>query len=99
MDLSIVIPVYNEEENVGPLVSEITSVMDPLGKRYEIIIVDDGSHDRTFEHLAALRQRTCTLRVIRLKRNFGQTAALAAGLNYARGEVVALMDGDGQNDP
>jgi glycosyltransferase involved in cell wall biosynthesis len=99
MDLSIVIPVYNEEENIGPLVSEITSVMDPLGKRYEIIIVDDGSQDRTFERLAALRQRTCALRVIRLKRNFGQTAALAAGLSHARGEFVALMDGDGQNDP
>ena len=99
MDLSIVIPVYNEEENVEPLVREITSVMNRLGKRYEIIIVDDGSRDRTFERLAALRQGGCGLRVIRLKRNFGQTAALAAGLSHAGGEFVALMDGDGQNDP
>lgn len=99
MDLSIVIPVYNEEENVEPLVSEITSVMDRLGKHYEIIMVDDGSRDGTFERLAGLRRRTCVLRVIRLKRNFGQTAALAAGLSYACGEYVALMDGDGQNDP
>jgi glycosyltransferase involved in cell wall biosynthesis len=99
MDVSVVIPVYNEEENVEPLVSEITSVMERLGKRYEIIIVDDGSRDGTFECLAGLRRRTCALRVIRLKRNFGQTAALAAGLSYARGAFVALMDGDGQNDP
>jgi len=99
MDLSVVIPVYNEEESVEPLVDEITSVMDGLGKRHEIIIVDDGSRDRTFERLAALCRRTCTLRVIRLKRNFGQTAALAAGLSHARGEFVVLMDGDGQNDP
>ena len=99
MDLSVVIPVYNEEESVEPLVDEITSVMDRLGKRHEIIIVDDGSRDRTFERLAALCRRTYTLRVIRLKRNFGQTAALAAGLCHARGEFVVLMDGDGQNDP
>src|SRR5918992_240482 len=99
MNLSVVIPVYNEEENVEPLVSEIMSTMDRHGKRYEIIIVDDGSCDATFERLAALRGRACALRVIRLKRNFGQTAALAAGLCHARGEFIALMDGDGQNDP
>jgi glycosyltransferase involved in cell wall biosynthesis len=99
MDLSIVIPVYNEEENVEPLVSEITSVMEHQGKRYEIIVVDDGSRDGTFERLAQLRARACALRVIRLKRNFGQTAAMAAGLCHSRGEFVALMDGDGQNDP
>jgi glycosyltransferase involved in cell wall biosynthesis len=99
MDLSIVIPVYNEEENVEPLVGEITSVMCRAGKSYEIIIVDDGSRDRTFEVLGRLRRRTPALRGIRLKRNFGQTAALAAGLSRARGEFVALMDGDGQNDP
>jgi glycosyltransferase involved in cell wall biosynthesis len=99
MDLSIVIPVYNEEQNVEPLVDEITPLMDRLGARYEIIVVDDGSRDGTFERLGGLRQRACALRVIRLKRNFGQTAALAAGLSHARGEVVVLMDGDGQNDP
>jgi glycosyltransferase involved in cell wall biosynthesis len=99
MDLSIVIPVYNEEENVEPLVREITSAMNPLAKSYEIIIVDDGSGDRTFTILAGLRRRTPNLRAIALKRNFGQTAALAAGLIHARGEVVVLMDGDGQNDP
>jgi glycosyltransferase involved in cell wall biosynthesis len=99
MDLSIVIPVYNEEENVEPLVREITAAMNPLAKSYEIIIVDDGSGDRTFAILAGLRRRTPNLRAIGLRRNFGQTAALAAGMTHARGEIVVLMDGDGQNDP
>jgi glycosyltransferase involved in cell wall biosynthesis len=99
MDLSVVIPVYNEEENVEPLVHEITSVLNAFGRPYEIIVVDDGSRDSTFERLAALRRCVCALRVVRLKRNFGQTAALAAGLCHARGEFVALMDGDAQNDP
>ncbi len=99
MDLSIVIPVYNEEENVEPLLNEITPVLDRLGNHYEIIFVDDGSRDGTFERLKLLYRRACALRAIRLKRNFGQTAALAAGLSHARGEFVVLMDGDGQNDP
>jgi glycosyltransferase involved in cell wall biosynthesis len=99
MDLSIVIPAYNEEENIEPLVHEINTVMKPLAKSYEIVIVDDGSCDRTFATLARLRRCTRNLRAIGLKRNFGQTAALAAGLAHARGEIVVLMDGDGQNDP
>jgi glycosyltransferase involved in cell wall biosynthesis len=99
MELSIVIPVYNEEENVEPLIREINGVLAPLGKTCEIVAVDDGSKDGTF---TALRRLHCTepcLKVVRLKRNFGQTAALAAGLAYARGEIIVLMDGDGQNDP
>lgn len=99
MQLSIVIPVYNEEENVEPLIREINGVLAPLGKSCEIVAVDDGSKDGTF---SALRRLHCTeprLKVVRLKRNFGQTAALAAGLAYAQGEIIVLMDGDGQNDP
>jgi glycosyltransferase involved in cell wall biosynthesis len=99
MELSIVIPVYNEEENVEPLIRELTGVLAPLGKTCEIIAVDDGSKDGTF---AALRRVRCTesmLKIVRLKRNFGQTAALAAGLAYAQGEIIVLIDGDGQNDP
>jgi len=99
MDLSVVIPVYNEEENVGPLIREIAGVMQPLGKSYEIVAVDDGSGDRTFAELAKLYEQQANLKAVRLKRNFGQTAALAAGLAYAQGEIVILMDGDGQNDP
>ena len=83
MELSIVIPVYNEEENVEPLIQEINAVLRPLGKPYEIVVVDDGSRDATFAVLARLHQREPLLRVVRLKRNFGQTAAIAAGLTYA----------------
>jgi len=99
MELSIVIPVYNEEENVGPLIQEINAAVRPLEMRYEILVVDDGSNDNTFPALAQLYQSEPHLRVLKLKRNFGQTAAVAAGLAYAHGEVVVLMDGDGQNDP
>jgi len=99
MELSIVIPVYNEEENVEPLIQEINAAVGPLGKPYEIVVVDDGSGDATFTVLARLHQREPCLRVVRLKRNFGQTAAIAAGLTYAGGDVVVLMDGDAQNDP
>lgn len=99
MQLSVVIPVFNEEENVEPLLSELIAVLEPLGRSYEIVTVDDGSRDRTFGVLSRLARQTRHLRVVRLKRNFGQTAAMAAGLSYANGEVVVLMDGDGQNDP
>lgn len=99
MELSIVVPVYNEEENVEPLIGEIHRALAPVRKSYEIVAVDDGSRDGTFAVLSRLQRCDAALSVIRLKRNFGQTAALAAGLAYARGGVVVLMDGDGQNDP
>ncbi|HTN73114.1 MAG TPA: glycosyltransferase family 2 protein, partial [Methylomirabilota bacterium] len=99
MELSIVIPVYDEEENVEPLVNEIKSAVGPLGKGYEIVIVDDGSNDRTFDVLERMHRQEPRLRVVRLKRNFGQTAALAAGLAHCEGKIVITMDGDGQNDP
>ena len=99
MELSIVVPVFNEEENVEPVIREIHSVVSSLEKSYEIIVVDDGSRDQTFTLLSRLHESQPTLHIIRLKRNFGQTAALAAGLAYAQGEIVVLMDGDGQNDP
>jgi len=99
MELSVVVPVYNEEANVEPLIGEINGVLRHLGKSYEIVVVDDGSEDQTFAVLSKLQREQPTMKVVRLKRNFGQTAALAAGLSYARGEIVILMDGDGQNDP
>src|SRR3970040_836837 len=99
MELSVVVPVYNEEANVEPLIGEINGVLRQLGKSCEVIIVDDGSEDQTFAVLSKLHREQLTMKVVRLKRNFGQTAALAAGLAYARGEIVILMDGDGQNDP
>jgi glycosyltransferase involved in cell wall biosynthesis len=97
--LSVVIPVLNEEESVGPLLASLRDVLEGLGRPYEIVVVDDGSTDGT---LARLRQATMelpTLRVVRLRANFGQTAALAAGFDAARGELVVTLDGDGQNDP
>jgi glycosyltransferase involved in cell wall biosynthesis len=99
MELSIVIPVYNEEENVEPLIREIEGVLASLKLTFEIVAVDDGSKDGTFAALRRLYCHESGLKVVRLKRNFGQTAALAAGLAFAQGEIVVLMDGDGQNDP
>ncbi len=99
MELSVIIPVYNEEENVEPLIHEIAHVLDPIKKSYEIVVVDDGSKDGTFSVLSKLCERRAVLKVVRLKRNFGQTAAMAAGLAHAEGEIMVMMDGDGQNDP
>lgn len=99
MELSIVVPVFNEEENVEPLVGEIRKALASVNKGYEIIAIDDGSNDSTFAALSRLQRCDPALSIIRLKRNFGQTAALAAGLAYASGDIVVVMDGDGQNDP
>lgn len=99
MDLSVVVPIYNEEESLEALIQETNEVLRALGKDCEIIIVDDGSTDGTYPILIRLYRQEPRLRVVRLKRNFGQTAAVAAGLAYAQGEVIVAMDGDGQNDP
>ena len=98
-ELSIVIPVQNESPNIKPLYEELTHVLGQYGRSYEIVIVDDGSTDDTFEQLASLQSRDSRLRVIRFRRNFGQTAAFAAGFAYARGRIVITSDGDLQNDP
>jgi glycosyltransferase involved in cell wall biosynthesis len=98
-ELSIVIPVQNESPNIKPLYEELTQVLGQYGRSYELIIVDDGSTDDTFEQLAALQARDYRLRVIRFRRNFGQTAAFAAGFAHARGRLVVTSDGDLQNDP
>lgn len=99
MDLSIVIPIYYEEANIRPLYQAITTVLDPTGLTYEIIAVDDGSGDNSFQILKELAGQDTRLRVIRFRRNFGQTAAMAAGFEAARGAVIIPMDGDLQNDP
>lgn len=97
--LSVVIPAYNEEPNVAPCYRELREVLAGLGRPYEIIFVDDGSTDGTFRVLAGLVDADPRLRLIRFRRNAGQTAALAAGFRAARGEVVVTMDADLQNDP
>ncbi len=99
MDLSIVLPVFNEEENIETLYGELKGVLEGLGISYEIIAVDDGSTDESFELLSKLHSRDEHLKVIRFRRNFGQTAAFSAGFDYAHGDVVITMDADLQNDP
>jgi glycosyltransferase involved in cell wall biosynthesis len=98
-ELSIVIPVYNESPNIARLYEELTSVLGDYGRSYELLIVDDGSKDDTFAQLAAYQARDPRLRVIRFRRNFGQTSAFSAGIAHARGRLVVLSDGDLQNDP
>lgn len=99
MQLSVVFPVYNEAGNVEALVDDVLRACDPLGREYEIVVVDDGSDDGTADVLRRLKTRVPRLRVILFRRNFGQTAALQAGISHARGDVVVTMDGDGENDP
>ena len=99
MQLSVVFPVYNEAGNVEALVDDVVRACDPLGREYEIVVVDDGSDDGTSDVLRRLKTRVPRLRVIFFRRNFGQTAALQAGISHARGDVLVTMDGDGENDP
>lgn len=98
-DLSVVLPIFNEAENLEELLGAITAVLQGSGRRYEIVAVDDGSSDGSYELLLRLRRTVPHLRVVRLRRNFGQTAALAAGFDFAHGEVVVTLDADLQNDP
>ena len=97
--ISVVVPVFNEEENAEPLVHSVCEALRPLGRRFELVVVDDGSRDSTLERLKALVPAHPELVVVALRRNFGQTPALQAGLDRARGEIVVTMDGDLQNDP
>src|SRR6202161_1263873 len=97
--LSIVIPVHNEEHSILPLYDRLTRVLVEMRRQYEILFVDDASNDRSFELLANLVQTDPHLKVLRLRRNFGQTAALSAGFHEAKGEIVIAMDGDLQHAP
>ncbi len=97
--VSIVIPIFNEEESLHQLHERLSPVMQQLGKPYEIILVDDGSKDGTFPILKELHERDPHVRVIRFRRNFGQTAAFSAGFDLARGDIIITIDADLQNDP
>lgn len=99
MDLSIIIPLYNEEENIDLLYNAVIQATDPLQINYEVIFVDDGSRDKTYikaKHLACQDSR---LKVIKFRKNYGQTPAMAAGIEHAKGRLLITMDGDLQNDP
>ena len=97
--LSFVIPVYDEEGNVGPLHAELTRVAGALGRSYEIVFVNDGSRDATLARLERLRADDGHVRIVDLDGNFGEAAAVSAGFAHARGEIIVTLDGDGQNDP
>ncbi len=97
--LSIVIPIYNEEGNIERLHRELSEALGEIGREYEVIAINDGSHDRSYELLNAAQARDARWQVIHFRRNFGQTAAMAAGFDAARGEIVVTIDADLQNDP
>ncbi len=99
MDLSIVVPIYNEEENIPDLCRNVFDALGKAGFSYELILVDDGSVDGSFNLLKVIAAENPLVKVISFRRNFGQTAAMAAGFNAARGSVIIPMDGDLQNDP
>src|SRR2546428_3689685 len=97
--LSVVIPCFNERGNLCPLLAEIHEALDPLSCRWEVIITDDASNDGSWEEMQALADEDCRVRVQRLKRNSGETAASWAGMQAARGDVIITIDADLQNDP
>jgi glycosyltransferase involved in cell wall biosynthesis len=98
-DISVVVPVLDEEGSAGELARRLVEVLDAMGRPFEIIFIDDGSRDRTLEILREARAADGRVKIVSFRRNFGQTAALAAGFDYARGGIVVTMDGDLQNDP
>ena len=99
-DLSLIIPIYNEEESLTQLIESIHSALDPLSQSWEMVLVDDGSQDNSLKILTQLAEiNPKQLRVVSFRRNFGQTTAIAAGLDYAKGKIVVLLDADLQNDP
>ncbi len=99
MTISVVIPLYNEEENIELLYDRLKQSLDSTGQEYEILFIDDGSTDQTLSRLENIQMGDNRVIVLSLRRNFGQTAAFAAGFDFARGDVVVTMDGDLQNDP
>ncbi|GAH85596.1 unnamed protein product, partial [marine sediment metagenome] len=98
-DLSVVIPSFNEEENIKLLYPKLKSVLEGLKKNYEIIFVDDGSTDQTYDFLRKICQDDENVKVLVFRRNFGQSAAISAGFDYARGDIIVTLDADLQNDP
>jgi glycosyltransferase involved in cell wall biosynthesis len=99
LQISVVIPVYNEQESLEKLHKELALVLSKIGKTYEIIFVDDGSTDASLEVLKTIRKKNKKVRIISFRKNFGQTAALSAGFDYAQGETIITLDADLQNDP
>lgn len=99
MDVSIVIPFLNEAPNLKPLCEELKTALDPMGKSYEVLFIDDGSTDEGVQVLEDFRSEMPQIKVVSFRRNFGQTAAMVAGLDYSEGDIVVTLDADRQNDP
>ncbi|UWQ21575.1 glycosyltransferase family 2 protein [Jannaschia sp. W003] len=99
IDISAIVPILNEEESVALMRERVVAALEPLGRPFEVIFVDDGSTDRSFELLAAMAAEDPRIVVLKFRRNAGQTAAMTAGIEYARGALLVTMDGDLQNDP
>jgi len=97
--LSVIVPFYNEEDSIGPMHAAIVRAVDPLHISYEMVFVDDGSRDATAARAEEIARRDGRVRFVKFRRNYGQTAAMAAGIQYAGGEILITMDGDLQNDP
>jgi glycosyltransferase involved in cell wall biosynthesis len=97
--LSVIAPFYNEEDSIGPMHDAIVKAVEPLGVPFEMVFVDDGSRDATAARAEQIARRDPRVRVVKFRRNYGQTAAMAAGIEYAEGEILVTMDGDLQNDP
>lgn len=99
IEISVVIPLFNEEKSVTPLINAVFKAVTPLQKPFEIILVDDGSEDKTFSIARSQARKNKDLRVIKFRKNYGQTPAMVAGIEHARGNILITMDGDLQNDP
>jgi len=99
VEISVIVPIYNEVENIEVLSSSLLNVLNGMGKSFEIILIDDGSLDGTCELLKSISENNPAVKGIRFRRNFGQTAAMAAGFDYASGDIIISLDGDMQNDP
>ncbi|KGK98399.1 glycosyl transferase family 2 [Methanococcoides methylutens] len=99
IDISVVIPLLDEEDNIQPLVLALESALDNYGRTYEVVFVDDGSTDGTFKELKAAHEKNPNIKIVKFRKNFGQSASMKAGFDHAKGNIVISMDGDLQNDP
>ena len=99
IDLSIVVPIYNERESIEKLYKKLDEALSRMNLKYEVLLIDDGSVDDTFNELLKVHRKNKLFKIIRFRKNFGQTSAISAGFSYAEGEVVVTLDADLQNDP